>query len=104
MKMKKFVALLLATLMVFSLFAVNTAVLAEEPAYDAEVLGADGEKVTDLNLSDLCGCDMILLSRSVLPVLAACGVCFVLTLAAVLTVTQRRLTVPPIRLYTGSGK
>ena len=56
------------------------------------------------NLSDLCGCDMILLSRSVLPVLAACGVCFVLTLAAVLTVTQRRLTVPPIRLYTGSGK
>ena len=45
MKMKKFVALLLATLMVFSLFAVNTAVFAEEPVYDAEVLGADGEKV-----------------------------------------------------------
>ena len=54
MKMKKFVALLLATLMVFSLFAVNTAVFAEEPVYDAEVLGADGIKVDDLNLSDLC--------------------------------------------------
>ena len=58
MKMKKFVALLLAALMVFSLFAVNTAVFAEEPAYDAEVLGADGEKVADLNLSELSGWDV----------------------------------------------
>ena len=58
MKMKKFVALLLATLMVFSLFAVNTAVFAEEPAYDAEVLGADGEKAADLNLSELSGWDV----------------------------------------------
>ena len=55
MKMKKFVALLLATLMVFSLFAVNTVVFAEDaPAYDAEVLNTDGEKAADLNLSDLC--------------------------------------------------
>ena len=54
MKMKKFVALLLAALMVFSLFAVNTVVFAEEPVYDAEVLGADGIKVDDLNLSELC--------------------------------------------------
>ena len=54
MKMKKFVALLLAALMVFSLFAVNTVVFAEEPVYDAEVLGADGKKAADLNLSELC--------------------------------------------------
>ena len=47
--------MLLAAVLVLSLFAVNTAVFAEDaPAYDAEVLGADGTKVADLNLADLC--------------------------------------------------
>lgn len=53
--MKRFLSLLLATVMVFSLLAVNTVVFAEDaPAYDAEVLNTDGEKAADLNLSDLC--------------------------------------------------
>ena len=53
--MKRFLSMLLAAVLVLSLFAVNTAVFAEDaPAYDAEVLGADGTKVADLNLADLC--------------------------------------------------
>lgn len=54
--MKKFLSLLLAIVMVLSLLTVNTAVFAEgEPTYDAELLNAEGTKVADLNLSELCG-------------------------------------------------
>lgn len=53
--MKRFLSITLALIMILSLAIIgNTATFAEDvPAYDAEILDANGNKVGDLNLSDL---------------------------------------------------